>query len=215
MRHRRPGAPVKFAAIGPRASPDGQRRAAFVSPRPRVCRLNQASARDGLALCPVGFSEGIAMRRRLISVLASLGVVLFAAMDACGQTTVGTAFTYQGQLKDEGGSMSCLADMRFTLYDAPMGGFQIGPMLTALNLPVVDGRFVVQLDFGPNVFDGQARYLQIDVRRPAGAGGYTNLLPRQPIMATPYALYSLNGGPQGPQGPQGPAGPAGPQGPAG
>jgi len=32
--------------------------------------------------------------------------------------------------------------------------------------------------------------LQIAIRCPAGSGNYTTLTPRQPLTATPYALYS-------------------------
>ena len=48
------------------------------------------------------------------------------------------------------------------------------------------------MDFG-NVFDGTALYLQVAVS-PSGAGTYTPLTPRQPLSATPYALYTTQAG---------------------
>jgi hypothetical protein len=42
--------------------------------------------------------------------------------------------------------------------------------------------------FGPTAFTGDARFLEIAVRCPAGGGGYTNLTPRQRLSAAPYAL---------------------------
>ncbi|MBN1485588.1 MAG: hypothetical protein JXA37_12800 [Chloroflexia bacterium] len=50
------------------------------------------------------------------------------------------------------------------------------------------GRFTALLDFGP-VFTGTAHWLQVAVRCP-GDGAYITL-PRQPLTAAPYALYSL------------------------
>jgi hypothetical protein len=44
-------------------------------------------------------------------------------------------------------------------------------------------------------FSGEARWLQIAVRCPAGSGTYTTLAPRQALTATPYAL-SLRPGAQ-------------------
>ena len=93
----------------------------------------------------------------------------------------------------------------------------IGAEVSHLALPVVDGRITVDLDFGLGVFDGTDRWIEIDVRCPAGSGNYTTLAPRQKVQPAPYALFALAGneGPEGPQGPEGPEGPTGPQGPTG
>lgn len=128
---------------------------------------------------------------------------------------VGSAFTYQGVLDRDGSPVTGLADIRFSLWDAPSGGANVASTLVALNVPVAGGRFAVELDFGVAPFSGEARYLQMDVRQPAGSGAYRTLLPRQSILPTPFALYALNGGAQGPPGPAGPAGATGATGPAG
>src|SRR6185295_5440108 len=85
---------------------------------------------------------------------------------------------------------------------------------------VLQGRFTVTLDFGAGMFNGQARWMEIQVRYPAATGTWTTLSPRQAMLPTPYAITALNApagsqGPAGPQGPIGPAGPVGAQGPAG
>lgn len=142
---------------------------------------------------------------------ATLASALTAAAQA-GPVT--TAFIYQGQFKIANSSYTGNADIRFSLFDSPTGGIQVGPTLTAHLVPVVNSNFSVSLDFGQSVFNGQARYLYIEVRQPAGAGFFTPLSPRQPLTAVPYALYALNAstGAAGPTGPTGPAGPQGPQG---
>jgi hypothetical protein len=63
---------------------------------------------------------------------------------------------------------------------------------TVTDVPVSEGYFTAQLDFGSGIFTGDSRWLEIWVRCPAGSGSYTQLLPRQPITATPYALYALD-----------------------
>jgi len=127
---------------------------------------------------------------------------------------LGTAFTYQGQLKLNGTTVDGLVDVRFTLFDAFGGGNQVGLVQLVAGVDVVEGYFSVDLDFGGAAFTGPDRWLKIEVRSPAGAGAFNELTPRQAIRPAPYALFALSGNP-GPAGPQGPSGPAGPTGSAG
>lgn len=129
------------------------------------------------------------MRRAILSVLG----VLFASAVASGQVT--TSFTYQGELADAGQPATGVYDLRFRLFNLFTGGTQAGPTLCAENVQVVNGRFTVELDFGP-VFTGASRFLEIDVRPDVGtlctaAGGYVALEPRQKLTATPHAAYAL------------------------
>lgn len=115
---------------------------------------------------------------------------------ASAQTPLGTAFTYQGQLKDGGSPASGLHDLRFRLYDASVGGAQVGATLCVDNVSVTDGLFTVSLDFGAQ-FAGQERFLEIEVRADAGLdcanpAGFTTLTPRQPLTAAPNALFASN-----------------------
>ncbi len=108
------------------------------------------------------------------------------------QAALGTAFTYQGRLTDNGSPADGTYDFQFTLYDAATGGNVVGSAVTLDNISVSDGLFTVQLDFGANAFDGNARWLEIAVRPGSSTGSYTSLAPRQPLSAVPYALYSTS-----------------------
>ena len=122
-----------------------------------------------------------------------MGVLLGAAAFRSG-APVDARFTYQGQIRDGDALITGNADVRFTLWDALEGGGMVGSVVTRTNLPVTDGRFATELDFGASAFSGDARWIQMEVRTPAGSGQYSTLLPRQRVNAVPYALYSLNGG---------------------
>jgi hypothetical protein len=98
---------------------------------------------------------------------------------------VGTGFTYQGQLKDGGQPVNDDCEMAFRLYDAALGGDQVGSAITA-TVPISDGVFTVGLDFGA-VFTGTARWLGIAVQCP-GDAGFAILSPRQALTPVPYAL---------------------------
>ncbi len=157
---------------------------------------------------------------RAILVMA-LGLLAYSAQSASAEP-MGTAFTYQGQLYDASYPANGHYDFAFKLYDANAGGNKVGTDVNVADVNVIDGYFTVELDFGSDVFDGEARWLEIGAR-PGELGDpnvYTTLSPRQKITATSYALYALSGneGPQGEQGPKGDkgdtgdAGPVGPQG---
>jgi len=105
---------------------------------------------------------------------------------------MGTAFTYQGQLNDAGSPADGLYDFEFKLYRAPNGGIQEGNTIDINGLDVIDGQFVVELDFGsdPNIFNGYARWLQIGVRPGDSNDVHTMLSPRMELMPTPYAIYA-------------------------
>ncbi len=109
-----------------------------------------------------------------------------AASAAQTQTPLGTAFTYQGQLKQAGAPYNEPANFEFRLWDALTGGTQVGPTVVANTVPVTNGLFTVTLDFGAGAFAGDARWLEITVNG-------TLLAPRQALTATAYALYALNG----------------------
>lgn len=151
------------------------------------------------------------MRAKWLQVVVGL-LSAWLAGTAQGQ---GTGFQYQGQLTQSSQLANGAYDWRVALFDASTGGAQVGTANTNLAVAVVGGLFTTTLDFGPGVFSGAPRWMELSVR-PAGAGAFTVLTPRQAIGAVPYAQFALTpAGPPGPQGPQGPVGPQGPQGIAG
>jgi len=104
---------------------------------------------------------------------------------------LGTSITYQGVLtysNDNPINGSC--DFQFSLYDAASGGAQVGTTLEKPAVILVKGTFTVELDFGNTAFAGEARWLEVKVRCPAGSGTYTPLSPRQALTTTPYASYA-------------------------
>ncbi|MBN2133484.1 MAG: tail fiber domain-containing protein, partial [Sedimentisphaerales bacterium] len=122
----------------------------------------------------------------------------------------GTAMTYQGYLMDQGTPVNGLHDLQFKLYDAPVGGRQIGATYDASELDIVDGYLATVVFFGggPDIFNGEARWLEMAVKpssEPQEA--YTLLEPRQRITPAPYAVHAHK--PVGPEGKQGPPGPKG------
>jgi len=121
----------------------------------------------------------------------SLSVAVSLASAALlAQTTLGTAFTYQGALSDAGRPANGLYDFQFGLFDAASAGAQIGVTITKSGVSVVNGIISTTLDFG-SVFTGSDRLLEIAVRPGGSAGTYTTMTPRQPLTASPYALYTL------------------------
>ena len=121
-------------------------------------------------------------------VIGSL-IALVAIAPSLGETPLTTAFTYQGQLKEGGAPFDGTADFVFTLWDANVGGTRASMDITLNSVQVVNGLFTVTLDFG-SVFTGNARWLEVAVRGPAGGGVFTALAPRQPLTPTPLALQT-------------------------
>jgi hypothetical protein len=109
---------------------------------------------------------------------------------------MGTAFTYQGSLNDAGSPADGLYDLEFKLYDSITGGNPKGNTIDINDLDVIEGQFSIELDFGSNVFAGDARWLEIGVR--AGDFNdpcdYTILEPRVELTPIPYALYAKTAG---------------------
>lgn len=170
------------------------------------------------------------MNRKLLvlgaAVLASIALVPVATAFGNGgdpgfsqsieaATALGNGFAYQGRLTDSGNPANGSYDLRFVLYDAEVGGSQIGQTVSLSSVPVTNGLFTVTLDFGTstatatatatgsaspspsatatavsvNVWDGNARWIEIAVRT-AGSSSYTVLSPRQAVNPVPYALYA-------------------------
>src|SRR6185437_7908302 len=92
----------------------------------------------------------------------------------------GTAFTYQGSLTDGAGRANGLYDFQFAIYDAISGNALVGAPITNSAVSVSNGLFTTTLDFGPGVFTGPPRWLDISVRS-NGIIAFTLVTPRQAL----------------------------------
>ena len=117
---------------------------------------------------------------RLAAFLALLFLLILQASAAHAQAS---SFTYQGQLRLTGEPFTGMADLEFRLYDQLIDGNPIGNTQSLNGVPVENGLFQVELDYGTEAFDGSERFLEISVD---GAP----LAPRQKITATPYAILA-------------------------
>ncbi len=118
-----------------------------------------------------------------LSGMASAGAAAPDGPDA----PVGTAFTYQGRLIDGGVPANGAYDLRMRLFDAASGGTQVSTNWLFGDVPVNAGYFTVVLSFA-DYFDGEARWLEVEVRPGASTGTYTVLTPRTSLTGVPYAL---------------------------
>ena len=123
------------------------------------------------------------MKKRLSFYFSGLALVLLISLPATAQTT---SFTYQGSLNTSGTPANGNHDFEFALFDASLGGSQLGSPQTRTNVPVANGIFAVSLDFGTQ-FPGANRFLEIRVRT-SGGGAFTPLTPRQQLTSSPYSI---------------------------
>ena len=127
--------------------------------------------------------------KRLLFALAAVIASAFCFLPSA--FTQGTVFTYQGQLNDSGSPANGNYDLRFTIYDSTnLPGNVIAGPITNSATAVSNGLFTVALNFGPGVFTGPARWLDIGVRTNGSAGAFTILTPRQLLTPTPYAIFA-------------------------
>lgn len=113
-----------------------------------------------------------------------------------GQLSMGTAFTYQGRLTDDGNPAVGWYDLRFRLYDDPNEGWQLGETNQKEDRHLRDGYFTEVLDFGSEIFDGRPYWLEVAVRPSElnDPNEFEPLAGRQQIRPTPYALYAASSG---------------------
>ena len=113
--------------------------------------------------------------------------VLLSPLAALAQST---AFTFQGRLNDGTVAATGNVQLEIKLFDALAGGAQIGSTVNIPSVPLVNGVFSTELDFGATAFDGSARFLQIGVRPAGTTNPYTILSPRQHLSSVPYSIKS-------------------------
>jgi len=104
--------------------------------------------------------------------------------------STGSIFTYQGRLNKNNQTLNDTCSVSVSLWDSLSGGTFINSN-TFNAVPVTDGLFTVQIDYGAGAFTGQERWLETAVKC-SGDSNYVTLSPRMRFTATPYALYALN-----------------------
>jgi len=100
---------------------------------------------------------------------------------------VSSAFTYQGKLNNNGAVVNTNCDFIWNIYADSSGGTSLATD-TDTNLLVANGLFTAVVNVPASVIDGNARFVEIQVRCPTGSGAYTTLSPRQELFAAPYAM---------------------------
>jgi hypothetical protein len=149
----------------------------------KMCLLNRtASGLNNLKSEAVRLKNNPMKLIKTILLAACVLTMWLAAPQSHAQGT--TAFTYQGQLHDNGTNANGTYTMIFKLYDSSSGGTQIGSGITN-SATLANGLFTATLDFG-NVFNGAARYLDITVSN----GVAQTLSPRVQVLADPYAQFA-------------------------
>lgn len=104
-------------------------------------------------------------------------------------------FTYQGRLDANGGAFDGVVQMRLAIYDAASGGNLMENREAAVTVNHGQFTFVFSGVRGWTFPSGANRWIEIAVDDPAAAGvDYVPLVPRQPVTATPFAMYAANAG---------------------
>ena len=91
------------------------------------------------------------MRTRTLAITVSY-IVLLIGIVSTVEASIGSAFTYQGRLLDESIAANGTYDMKFKLFSDASGTQQVASDILIDDVEVVDGYFVVRLDFGYGMF---------------------------------------------------------------
>ena len=124
------------------------------------------------------------IRFKFAAVLAGVALAL-------GTTTPCQALLllYQGRLTENNAPAVGTYEIMTTFYDAGTNGNMLLDLCSPV--PVADGLFAVTIPNQPaGVFNGQALWLELAVRRAGTSNAFTLLEPRQPIGASPYAFHA-------------------------
>jgi hypothetical protein len=144
----------------------------------------------------VGLFGGLIGSAMLLILLSAAGVVGARAIqsqpeaartqEVSAATPLTSTFTYQGQLKNNGSPVNNPAcQMAFRLYDDPSSSTNLIGIPFTTTVPVTNGLFTVGLNFGNSAFNGDGRWLDIQVNC---GSGFVTLTPRQALTPAPYAF---------------------------
>jgi hypothetical protein len=146
------------------------------------------------------FSNRRAMRWIFVLALSAVALLIsFASINRASaqdngpqspQAATGSGFTYQGRLIKNGQPISDVCALSISLWDDSAGGNFLNSN-TFNTVPINNGLFTVQLDYGAATFNGEARWIEAAVKC-TGDANYITLSPRTKLTAAPYAIYALN-----------------------
>lgn len=123
---------------------------------------------------------------KTVRLLMLAGMV--AAVTPASAEPMGTAFSYQGQLKQGGVPVNGPHIFLVTLWNdasSTDSGAVVGAVMVTAS--ATNGLFTMELDFGPDAFNGEARWLEFELCDTGACNVITPLSPRQEVTATPYA----------------------------
>lgn len=102
---------------------------------------------------------------------------------------VGSAFSYQGQLLDQGQPANQKHDIILLAFNQETGGTDLDS-IQFNDVVVENGLFTIpEVDFGDAIFNGDEVWLELQVRA-SGTGTFETLSPRQRISTVPYAIQA-------------------------
>ena len=120
-----------------------------------------------------------------VAVLCVFWAIFLAPFMASAQET---AFSYQGQLQNNGSPVNGSYDLQFTLFSTNVSGAPVAGPVTNAAVTVSNGMFTTSVDLG-DVFSGTKDWLEIAVST-NGANTFTVLAPREPIQPVPSAIFA-------------------------
>jgi hypothetical protein len=117
-------------------------------------------------------------------------LALVFGVTAVAAAPLGTAFTHKGECKPCGTILlpGGIFDFQIVLFNVATLGTPIVSPVIHENVPVTQGNFTVEINYGASPFATATQYwLETRVRLGTSTGGFIPL-PRQKLNAVPYAL---------------------------
>lgn len=137
------------------------------------------------------------LNRRGMAALAAVSLFFIAGVQPSALAQPTSTFTYSGRLMQSNAPADGLFNITFTLHSAPTANTPVGNPNTVFRSPVsiTNGLFTIPLDFGPDAFSGETRWLELTIG-PAGAPPANNTLlsPRQLLSMVPQTTYARKAG---------------------
>ncbi len=133
------------------------------------------------------------LRRVALSCLGLLAALCLLAAPDPALASAPSTITYTGQLLSGNAPVANgLYDFQFSLYTAASGGTQTGTTVSVTSVPVEDGVFYVEINFGTAI-NTSALYLQTAYTLHGGST-YTTQTPRKLLATSAFTDYAASSG---------------------